>query len=71
MIPGAFSYHRADSKAQALQLLNQFGDEGRVLAGGHSLIPMMKLRLATPAHLVDITRDRRAERDLPSTAATL
>jgi aerobic carbon-monoxide dehydrogenase medium subunit len=56
MIPGAFSYHRADSKAQALQLLNQFGDSGRVLAGGHSLIPMMKLRLATPAHLVDITR---------------
>jgi carbon-monoxide dehydrogenase medium subunit len=56
MIPGAFSYHRADSKAQALQLLGQFGDDGRVLAGGHSLIPMMKLRLAAPAHLVDITR---------------
>jgi carbon-monoxide dehydrogenase medium subunit len=56
MIPGNFSYHRADNKGQALQLLGQFGDEGRVLAGGHSLIPMMKLRLAAPAHLIDITR---------------
>src|SRR5262245_42325135 len=56
MIPGNFTYHRPESKAQALQLLGQFGDDGRVLAGGHSLIPMMKLRLAAPAHLVDITR---------------
>jgi carbon-monoxide dehydrogenase medium subunit len=56
MIPGNFSYHRAESKGQALQLLGQFGDDGRVLAGGHSLIPMMKLRLASPAHLIDITR---------------
>lgn len=56
MIPAEFSYHRADSKAQALQLLGQFGDDGRVLAGGHSLIPMMKLRLALPVHLVDISR---------------
>lgn len=56
MIPGNFTYHRAETKAQALQLLGQFGDDGRVLAGGHSLIPMMKLRLAVPAHLVDITR---------------
>ena len=39
----------------------QFGDDGRVVAGGHSLIPMMKLRLARPAHLVDISRHRRAE----------
>lgn len=56
MIPGNFNYHRPDSKAQALQLLGQFGEDGRVLAGGHSLIPMMKLRLAAPTHLVDITR---------------
>jgi carbon-monoxide dehydrogenase medium subunit len=56
MIPGDFTYHRADSKGEALKLLGQFGDDGRVLAGGHSLIPMMKLRLALPAHLIDITR---------------
>jgi aerobic carbon-monoxide dehydrogenase medium subunit len=56
MIPGNFTYHRPDSKTHALELLGQFGDDGRVLAGGHSLIPMMKLRLASPAHLIDITR---------------
>jgi carbon-monoxide dehydrogenase medium subunit len=56
MIPADFTYHRPDDKAQALQLLGQVGDEGRVLAGGHSLIPMMKLRLAMPAHLVDVAR---------------
>ena len=56
MIPGNFQYHRPASKPEALQLLGQFGDEGRILAGGHSLVPMMKLRLASPAHLIDITR---------------
>jgi carbon-monoxide dehydrogenase medium subunit len=56
VIPGNFNYYRPASKPEALQLLGQFGDEGRILAGGHSLIPMMKLRLASPAHLVDITR---------------
>jgi aerobic carbon-monoxide dehydrogenase medium subunit len=56
VIPGNFTYHRPDDKAQALQLLGRLGDDGRVLAGGHSLIPMMKLRMASPAHLVDITR---------------
>jgi len=54
MIPGAFNYHRPSSVADAVKLLAQFGDDGRVLAGGHSLIPMMKLRLATPANLVDL-----------------
>jgi aerobic carbon-monoxide dehydrogenase medium subunit len=54
MIPGAFAYHRPSSVKEAVGLLAQFGDEGRALAGGHSLIPMMKLRLATPAHLVDL-----------------
>ena len=53
MIPGAFAYHRPTSVKEAVGLLAQWGDEGRALAGGHSLIPMMKLRLATPAHLVD------------------
>jgi len=54
VIPGAFAYHRPNSVKEAVGLLAQFGDEGRALAGGHSLIPMMKLRLATPAHLVDL-----------------
>ena len=54
MIPGAFAYHRPSSVKEAVGLLAQLGDDGRALAGGHSLIPMMKLRLATPAHLVDL-----------------
>ncbi|WP_454854221.1 FAD binding domain-containing protein [Rhizobium binxianense] len=54
MIPGAFSYHRPESVADAVRLLSSLGDEARPLAGGHSLIPMMKLRLATPDHLVDL-----------------
>ena len=56
MIPADFTYHRPDTKVQALRLLGQTGDNGRVLAGGHSLIPLMKLRLAAPAHLVDLAR---------------
>ena len=54
MIPGAFNYHRPASVAEAVGLLAELGDDGRALAGGHSLIPMMKLRLATPANLVDL-----------------
>jgi carbon-monoxide dehydrogenase medium subunit len=54
MIPGAFAYHRPSSVTEAVGLLAQMGDDGRALAGGHSLIPMMKLRLATPANLVDL-----------------
>ena len=54
MIPGAFAYHRPTSVKEAVGLLAQLGDDARALAGGHSLIPMMKLRLATPAHLVDL-----------------
>lgn len=54
MIPGAFSYHRPATVADAVKLLADLGDEARPLAGGHSLVPMMKLRLATPAHLVDL-----------------
>jgi len=56
MLPSRFEYHRPDSLEEALQLLSQYGDEAKVLAGGQSLIPVMKLRLATPAHLVDIGR---------------
>jgi carbon-monoxide dehydrogenase medium subunit len=54
MIPGLFSYHRPATLADAVKLLSTFGDEARPLAGGHSLVPMMKLRLATPEHLVDL-----------------
>ena len=54
MIPGAFTYHRPSSVAEAVGLLAEHGEDARPLAGGHSLIPMMKLRLATPAHLVDL-----------------
>jgi aerobic carbon-monoxide dehydrogenase medium subunit len=54
MIPGPFSYHRPATLADALNLLSTLGDEARPLAGGHSLVPMMKLRLATPEHLVDL-----------------
>jgi carbon-monoxide dehydrogenase medium subunit len=54
MIPGPFSYHRPASVADAVKLLSTLGDDARPLAGGHSLVPMMKLRLATPEHLVDL-----------------
>ena len=54
MIPGSFEYHRPDSVGEAVAILAEHGDEARVLAGGHSLIPMMKLRLAVPSHLVDL-----------------
>lgn len=52
--PAAFRYLRADSTDAALAALAEHGDEAKVLAGGHSLLPLMKLRLATPAVLVDV-----------------
>lgn len=54
MIPGSFEYHRPTSVSEAVGLLARLGEEARPLAGGHSLIPMMKLRMATPEHLVDL-----------------
>jgi carbon-monoxide dehydrogenase medium subunit len=54
MIPGSFSYHRPANVADAVKLLVDLGEDARPLAGGHSLVPMMKLRLATPAHLIDL-----------------
>src|SRR3979490_2372450 len=53
MIPGPFSYHRPATLADAVKLLSTLGEEARPLAGGHSLVPMMKLRLATPTHRGD------------------
>ena len=54
MIPGTFEYHAPTSVADALSLLGQYGEEAKIIAGGHSLLPMMKLRFAEPAHLIDI-----------------
>jgi carbon-monoxide dehydrogenase medium subunit len=54
VIPAPFSYYRPKTIAEATALLAQHGDDGRVLAGGQSLIPMMKLRLAAPQHLIDL-----------------
>ena len=54
MKPAAFAYHRATGVAQAVGLLERLGDEARLLAGGQSLVPMMNMRIARPAHLVDI-----------------
>jgi carbon-monoxide dehydrogenase medium subunit len=54
VIPGAFAYHRPKTLNEAVALLFDLGEEARPLAGGHSLVPMMKLRLATPEHLVDL-----------------
>jgi len=56
MIPAPFEYARATSVADALARLEEGGDEARVIAGGHSLLPLMRLRLARPALLVDIGR---------------
>jgi carbon-monoxide dehydrogenase medium subunit len=53
-VPAPFEYERATSVEHALDLLARLGPDARLLAGGHSLLPMMKLRLATPEHLVDI-----------------
>ncbi len=56
MIPASFDYEVADSVAHALSLLAEYGDDAKLLAGGHSLLPMMKVRLAQPAVLIDIAR---------------
>jgi aerobic carbon-monoxide dehydrogenase medium subunit len=56
VIPAPFEYIAADSAAHAIELLAEHGDDAKVLAGGHSLLPMMKLRLAAPAVLIDIAR---------------
>ena len=56
MIPAAFDYVRAGSAAEAISLIGQHGSDAKFIAGGHSLLPMMKLRLSQPAVLVDISR---------------
>jgi carbon-monoxide dehydrogenase medium subunit len=54
MIPAAFEYHAAKNLDEALRLLARHGDEAKLLAGGHSLLPLMKLRLAAPRYVIDI-----------------
>ncbi len=54
MIPAAFEYKKAGSADEAIALLTEYGDEAKLLAGGHSLLPLMKLRLARPEVLIDI-----------------
>lgn len=56
MIPAAFEYRRAASADEAIAMLSEYGDDAKLLAGGHSLLPLMKLRLARPDVLIDISR---------------
>ncbi len=56
MIPASFDYHAPKTLPEALALLGQLGEEAKVLSGGQSLLPLLKLRFAQPAHLVDIGR---------------
>jgi len=70
LIPAPFAYHRPQSLQEAIGLLAQQGQDARVVAGGHSLIPMMKLRLAKPEHLVDL-QDLSELRGIHNEAGTL
>jgi carbon-monoxide dehydrogenase medium subunit len=54
--PAPFTYHRPEALDEALGVLDEVGDDGKVLAGGQSLVPLLNLRLAAPAHLVDVNR---------------
>lgn len=56
MIPPEFEYHAPTTLNDAVALLNELGDEAKLLAGGHSLLPMMKMRFAEPPHLIDLNR---------------
>lgn len=56
MIPASFDYYRAGSAEEAIDLVGQYGDDAKFLAGGHSLLPLMKLRLAQPGVLIDLGR---------------
>ena len=56
MLPAPFEYHRPETLEEALQLLAEHGEDAKVLAGGQSLIPLMKLRFAAPGRLIDVNR---------------
>ena len=54
MIPPAFDYHRPESLPEAIELLTRYGEGAKILSGGQSLLPLLKIRLAAPEHLIDI-----------------
>ena len=56
MIPANFNYHKATSLKEAIALSQKLGEEAKYMSGGHSLLPMMKLRFATPEHIIDISK---------------
>lgn len=56
MIPANFNYHKATSLKEAIALSAELGEEAKYMSGGHSLLPMMKLRFATPEHIIDISK---------------
>lgn len=56
MIPANFTYHKATSLKEAIALSGKLGEEAKYMSGGHSLLPMMKLRFATPEHIIDISK---------------
>ncbi len=56
MIPAIFNYHKATSIQEAIALSQELGEEAKYMSGGHSLLPMMKLRFATPEHIIDISK---------------
>jgi len=70
LIPAAFEYHRPGSVKEAVALLAKLGEDAHLIAGGHSLIPMMKLRMAQPEHLVDL-RDIADLKDIKEEGGTL
>lgn len=55
-IPSKFDYHAPETVNDAVALLDKYGEDAKILAGGHSLLPIMKLRFAEPAHLIDINK---------------
>ncbi len=56
MYPAPFEYHRATSADEAIELLSRYGDDAKLLAGGHSLLPLLKLRVAQPRYIIDVAR---------------
>ncbi len=70
MIPPEFEYHAAESLDEAVRMLHENGEEAKILAGGHSLLPLMKLRLAAPTLLVDLRKIRGCTGSSARTAST-
>ena len=56
MIPAVFDYHSASTLKEAFTLFKEHGEDSKYMSGGHSLLPMMKLRFATPKHIIDISK---------------